>query len=537
MSLRHIAALLLFSLPLLAGERPIVGHASMLGDVSLSPFSSWRGYPTEVSIATDGDETLLVWVTRGSVFAQRLDRNGAAVTETPAVLVRGAQPSPPYADQRVRAVHASGGYVVFYAMLGENYRWTLRAMRLTRQLERIDDRELVNESAAIGDAVAAGNEILLTAGRTLFRLRPDLSVIDTDPFDATTLVPAPHGTLALTNQLPALSARMLDGAASVRLATAYQPASAQGVWTGSHYVVVWADYGWVYATTLDRDLRPSKTITLDSKSTCESGTCLLSAAAISADEAIVSWASQSQTMAVRVRNGAVVDSTPFALGVHAKLHRTAAGRFLTVDGSLKVRVFDLPPASSPATLTPVATVRTAAYETLAGVAWTSTEVAVARHRADDTNIVSILDRDGRTLREVSIRSGRRVSIASDGTDFYALISGSYSKSHFQKVAAGAPVAELPANVVDALEWGGTGFLILQSGYADYTNQVQYRTRGLWVTREGKVELLPCPMWEFPQTIESAHMMRAGDDVHVIAGKYTTSLRRDCLFMPLDEIGP
>ncbi|HVE71579.1 MAG TPA: hypothetical protein VNI54_09450 [Thermoanaerobaculia bacterium] len=522
--------LLLLSLSLFAGERAVRGPETLLGDATLSPISDWR-YGTVGAIASDGDEIVLFWIGCGSLYAQRLDRNGNAVTPLPQILVRGMV-LPPYVSGKIAAVHAGGHYVVFYSWY-DRFRFSLRALRLTRELEPVDERVLEAATSAISDAVVAGDEIVLGASREVFRLRHDLTLIErVKGFDVTDLLATPHGVLVVTNSEPAIGVRMLDGSASARLASVYEPSVAQSVWTGSEYVVAWADYRWLFLLSMDRQFRATPQVQID-KAVCDG--CVFNLVAVSAGEALLTWQSAGVTRAARVRNGVVTDTTPFVLGpAPLTLFRTEAGRFLTVDRGMNVRVFDMPPAASPASLAPAATIRTAMDETLADVAVSPAEIAVARHRANGSNIVSILDREGRPLREVTIRDGVNVALAHDGQDFYAVIHNP-STTAFQKVAPGAPVTQLPFGVIAALEWSGDAFIILQSGYADFSGQMQHKTRVLSVNREGKAGLAPCPVWELPGTTSIATLIRAGDDLHIVAAGYETSLRRDCAVMPLVPI--
>ncbi len=121
---------LLFAIGVAAGEQAVRGPEVLLGDPTLAPIAGPNTSGTTAAMATDGDEVVLVWTGRSSLYAQRLDRDGRRATELPKLLMAGTRSGPAVATP-LRTFHAAGLYWIFFNRL-ENQQWTTWAMRLTR---------------------------------------------------------------------------------------------------------------------------------------------------------------------------------------------------------------------------------------------------------------------------------------------------------------------------------------------------------------------------------------------------------------------
>ena len=522
----RLLALLLLTLPLLAGERAVAGPETLLGDATLVPIAEPSLFGNTAAMATNGDEVLLVWIARGSLYAQRLDRSGSPATPLPTLLVRGPR-LPPMGGLRV--LHAGGLYTIFVHANVEG-KWASWAFRVTRELEIVDARIVTFDP--INDVVYDGDEYVLATGRNVFRLRDDFSVIEMLPnFYGSVLAPSPHGALLITAAAPDITARMIDDSVPVRIASAFWIDAVRAMWTGTQFLVVWTDCPYTKALILDENLvARGAPVTLDDTLCTWDNIEIVK---VAEDDVIVTWQSGESTRAQRLRGGVPSDSK-LPLGSFVKTLYSPHGLLFTVDNQLNVRAFVPGTTQSPSTLPVRATPLAAAEESVLAVAASATEAAIARHRNDGTNIVSIVDRDGRPLRDVPIPSGDSVSLAHDGTSFYALVSDDL-ESRFQKVASGASAVRLPVRADPALVWAGSGFYILQSKYSDFTGFIQYRSRFLWLTREGVVELPPCENWEFPTTAGEPVVVRAGEEITVAIGFYLARIRGKCQTGPVVNV--
>lgn len=521
--LAFLGALLATSLT--AGELPAIGPGTLLGDAALAPIG--QSWTLSTALATDGDEVVLFWSGRSALYAQRLDRHGRLVTGLPVLLLGGTLADEVYVHSKPRVVYAGGIYTIFFDAAGRDRRVGAWSMRLTRELEVLDVRMLAPFDS-VRDAARAGDEIILLTVRNLWRLRDDLSVIEKRPASAgLALAPSPSGTVVISGYAPAITARMVDDSASARVETVDEVNSLRAVWTGTRYLIVWTSCRWGCITSmvaLDQELRPQGRPVLLAIEGCAS--CHLGITLLGHDDAFVTWQQSGGTRGVRVRNGTLDDPKPWVLGDHSTTLFTAQGLLFDVDSQLNVRAFVLDPLDRrPGALPVISTPRAAVEETIAAVARSATEVAVARRRGS-ANLVSILDHEGRTLREVPIAAGEDVALAHDGTRFYALVS-TYGESRLQRVESGAAAVKLPFRAANALAWAGSGFVILQSNYPDPAGAPVPRTRMLWLTREGAVEVLPCPNWEFPTAAETVTVAEAGPYTVINVDGWSARVRDGC----------
>ncbi|HUR79221.1 MAG TPA: hypothetical protein VM733_00545 [Thermoanaerobaculia bacterium] len=520
--------LLLFVLPLAAsGEQLVRGPETLLGNADLAPLGG-----ASLQMASDGDEVVLAFITRNCVYAQRLDRNGVALTPLPVLIASGNVVR--RAMDPLRVVYAGGFYTFFFTRYDHaTQQWSVQATRVTRDLELVETRAI--EASSLLDAVRTNGDIVVMTYDSLWFLRDDLSVIRrTARVDGAMLVASPQGALMLTALEPVLSARFLDNGLSARIAGVYKPQKIAGAWTGSEFLIAWSDWGHVYAATLDAELRVRVKPVLLSDFSNVCADCSVSVVAMSSGEALVRWQRGSTSLAARFRDGVMVEKTPWILGTSVTPFVTSSGLVIMAGPSLDVRAFVAGAVSEPAKQSVTATVRVAAEESLAAVAASASEVAVARHRADGTNFVSVVDHDGRALRDVRIANGARVALAHDGTAFYALVTDGYT-AQFQKVADGAGVTKLNVRLANLLHWEGTQFLILQNGYADFTGAQVNKTRALAIARDGTVGLPRCAMWEFPLTSGRARVLRGGTDTFIAVENDLARLRDDCQTGPPDPL--
>lgn len=519
--MRAALVTLLLTLPLLAGERAVAGAERLLGDATLAPIAVPYRYGNDTVMATDGDEVLMVWTDRGSLYGQRLDRFGKRATALPTLLYRGSRNVP---VSGLRVVYAGGLYTIFFHTLDEKRTWVTSAIRLTPKLDVVMDRRVVLQ-AAILDGVHTGEEFVLVTDKNVWRMRDDFSVIALLPkFDGSVLVPSPRGVLLIAASEPAMTARMIDDSISVRVASADNVQAMRAMWTGTEYLLVWTD-GRTKALVLDENLvARAAPVTLDDKGCTW---CSVGIAKIGNDDVIVTWQVGDNTRMRRLRNGLPADSASIYLGDFIKAFSSAHGLLFTVDRMLNVRAFIPGSTGSPSALPVLAMPVAAAEESVVAVGTSASEVAIVRQRNDRTNVVSIVDPDGRTLREVAIPAGDFVNLSHDGKDFYALVSN-YYESRFQRVEAGAAATKLAFRADRALVWTGSGFFILQSDYRDFTGATQYRSRFLGLTREGVVELPPCEHWEFPSSASwPPAVVRTGDETAVAVGFHIARLRGAC----------
>jgi hypothetical protein len=469
-------------------------------------------------LATDGDEVLMVWTGRGTMYAQRLDRDGHRAAPLPVVLVPGSP--------NVRAPHpesllyAGGVYCLFF-----NQPDGTAVMRLSRDAEVLDVRVL--DSAKMHHLARAGEEILLSTTRGVLRLREDLSVIAETPMPSGAgeqIVPSPHGTLMLSARVPAITARYLDGSGAVRIASVDRYPSARMVWSGSEYIVAWSGCGpesysscGMWVVTLDEQLRPHALPTKIDDNVCTG--CAVDLIPLGGGRAYVTWQKGEETLGLPLQKDVTFGYAPARFGRSARVLITSQGRLMAAEAALNVRVVAPFVGSGKAPLT--ATVQAAVEETLAATAVSATEAAVVRQRVVDgkpTNVVTIVDHDGRVLRDVRIGNGTYVALGHDGQDFYALVNDTF-ESTFQKVAEGAPVVKLPFRPVSVLPWVGSGFVLFQSGWRDFTGTQQNRTRLLWLDRAGQLSFPPCPHWEIDDPVSSPTVVDTGVETVLVAPGY------------------
>lgn len=517
-----LAVLLLLAIPLRAGERPVPGPETLLGDLSLGPITEPWG-SSAILMATDGDEVLLVWIGRWSLYGQRLDREGRAVTAFPSLLVRGNSFSP---VSGVQVVFTNGMYTLFHNRL-EGSKWATWATRVTRELEVVDERKIFAEG--MNRVGQRGDELVVLTTSAVVRLDDSLEVLETQKrLETYEIVPSPRGTLLIAATAPAITARMLDDSIAVRIASADAVRDLRALWTGTEYVLAWSDCHGSCRTrllVLDERLAAKSSIVDLDQGGCS--TCRIGLAQTAEDDVIVTWQRGDNTRAQRVLRGSPAYATPAYLGDFMTAFYSAHGLLLTVDRKLNVRAFAPGQVSAPSALPVVATPRAANEESILAVATGRDEVAVARHRNDGSNAVSILDRDGRTLREIDLGFGDRVTLAHDGNDFYALVTG-FGGASFQKVAAGASPVILPFAPDPALVWAESGFYILQSNFTDFTGRPQYRTRFLWLTKEGKVEPPPCENWDFPSSASYPPVViDTGEETVIAFGRHLARIRGKC----------
>lgn len=514
--------LLILTGALTAAAQLVTGPETLLGDATLAPIATQSSTVSTPVLASDGDEILMVWTGRSSLYAQRLDRHGRLVTELPKLLVSGAPDSGQVSGARV--VYTGGLYAIFYSRLNAERRFETWVLRVTRELEIVDQR-VFTPSDSVYDIVRDGDELLLLMRNSVWRVRDDLSVIGTVaiPYTASrSIAPSPHGTLLVSGAAPAITVRMLDESVTARLVSADSVGGLRAMWTGTQFLVVWSRcFQSSCATslvTLDEQLRPIVGPVPLETGGCNG--CGVGITLLGTDDALVTWSGVDKIRGLRVRKGRPEERTPWNFGT-TNTFLTAQGLLLTVS-ALSVRAF-VPDALSqdPATLPVVAVPQGAGEERIIAVGRSAGEVAVVRRRPDGANVASILDHDGRVLREAGVPSGEPVALGHDGRDFYALVS-----NQFQKLEQSAVAVRLPFAPASALVWAGSGFVILQQDYADHTGRTQYRTRMLWLTREGVVELPPCPNWEFPSG-GPASVVEAGGDTVIAVGKHLARIRDGC----------
>jgi hypothetical protein len=511
--------ILLAASTLAAGERIVRGPETILGEsTALAPFpAASTGAPL---LATDGDEVLMVWSARGTTYAQRLDRDGHLAAPLPVVLMPGS-PSV-QAPHPERLLYLGGVYCLFF-----NQPDGTAAMRLTRDAEVIDVR--VIDAAQMRDLVRDGEEILVSTTRGVLRLREDLSILAEAPMLAGAgeqIVPSPYGTLMLSSRAPAITARFLDGSGAVRIASLDRDASARMVWSGSEFIAVWIGCGpesfsscgtWV--VTLDEQLRQHALPTKIDDNVC--GGCAVGLIPLGGGRAYVTWQKGEETRGLPLQKDVTFGFAPARFGPNARVLITSQGRIITAEAALNVRV--VLPFVDAAKVPITATVQAAVEETLVATASSATEAAIARQRVIDgkrTNIVTILDHEGHPLREVRIGNGALVALGHDGHDFYALASDTFESS-FQKVAEGAVAVKLPVRPVNVLAWVGSGFVVMQSGWRDFSGTEQNRTRLLWLDRAGQLSLPPCPTWEIGNSVSSATVIDIGAETFIVAPGYSS----------------
>jgi hypothetical protein len=527
----HLSLVLAVALRLAAGERAVPGPETILGDSALAPIGQpFRGNTS--TLATDGDEVVVVWAGRSSLYAQRLDRFGARVTPLPSLLVRSERSAP---VDEPRVFFSGGLYTVFYDRF-ENARWETWALRLTRELEIVEQRRVSADFSS--EIVQDGDEFLLVTGESIVRIRNDFSVVATSSRrDAAVVVPSPHGTLLVAKTEPAISARMLDDSISVRVTSGDRVQAMDAVWTGTQYLVVWMDCPYTSCTTRLLALDASLAVSWGPVDLERTGCtyCHVEITKLGNDDSYITWPAGPNTRGIRVRGELLPLPTPMAMGTDVRMLYSAHGLLFTVDSGLNVRTFSPGANVTPSTLPVLSTPLAAVEESIIAVAGSPGEAAIVRQRPDASNIASIVDRDGRVLREVSLPTGREVSLGHDGKDFYALVSTSF-ETRFLKVEKGAVEVKLPFIPEPTLIWADTGFIILQSNYRDYTGTMRYRSRFLWLTREGQVELPPCENWEFPTSADLPPVVvQAGEEIAVAVGPNIALLRNNCQTGPPQKL--
>lgn len=505
-----LAMLLFLAGTLSAGERAVRGPESLLGDAAIGPIDT--GYGSRRFLASNGDEIMLVWTSRGSLYAQRLQRDGTLATPFPTLLLPGTENRP--AVELTGAVHAGGLYVLFMNGGGQS-----RAMRITRDAEVVDVRVL---PAKVGEATKAGNEIFLRTATGFLRLREDLSVAGELAAGNGSLVVSPQGLLLLTTENAAFTARYLDGSHSVRIAatSGMVMRSARLVWTGTDFIAAWtACHSWgscdVSLTRLDAQLQPRmQPVKMERCNGCEV-TDLLRLDG----ERVFLIRNDDRTAGRLLGQAGALDGDSVDLGEDAATMHLGGDMLLSVDTDLNVRLFPAFRTSAPA---PVATVQTAVDETVVTVASSAGEAAVVRKRVlggETRHLVSILDAEGRTLREVAIPAGDDTTLAHDGQHFYALVSNTW-ESFFVKVESGATPVKLSIRTVPGgLFWLGDRFVVLESGFVDFTGRTAEKTRPLALDRSGALALLDCAIPEIDHRMRPVTVVDTGDTILVLEPRY------------------
>jgi hypothetical protein len=527
-----LVLLLTLGTVLTAGERPVAGPETLLGDDALAPLTTWSF--RSPALATDGDELLFVWSGRGSIYAQRLDRQGKPLTPLPTLLFPGRQ-SNGGGVTNMYAVWAGGFYHIFFSV-EEDWSWSLRVMRVTRDAELVDVRVLA-PGASASDVAVVNDEIIVAGYRTLWRLRPDLSVIATEVLERS----APHtiaraadgGLLLLAGGPPAVTARRLDrDGGTVRIGTATSSDPLRILWTGTEYLAAWSSCEWGGCGTtllrLDARLVPKGDPKVIGGGNCYS--CDIGLTSLGDETVLVTWQATTAngshaTHAKRVRAGVVLDEKDLVFGPQAATVRTPQGLLVLADSTPQVHVIS-PAFTAERTAAP----RAAAEETVAAVASSPSGFAVVRRRAagaEMQNIATILDDEGNVRREVRLPPGSNVALASFGRDFYALVTDSWSPaSWFQKVEEGAPAVRLPQQVLPLLVWTGRDFLTLQAGWYE-EGEYQAKTRVLWLDRNGAPKDVPCGDVVLPGASWDVRVFSGGGETFVVTPQAMLRLRGRC----------
>lgn len=512
-------AIVLLAQALSAGERPVVGGETLLGDATVAPMRPAAF--DSCDLASDGDEILFVWMDGGSLYAQRLNRHGNPLTAFPRVLLQG-QGS--WGERWLhRVLWLDGLYCIFFTDTNRS----LSVMRLTRDAEIVDVRVLHAKDGG-GQIITAGDEILILTSSTLLRLRADLSVISATPRPQPALqqrlAASPRGTLILTLTAPAISARFLDDVAGsgVRVGSAEKVGGGAMAWTGTELVAVWTDCPYSYCTAwmarFDEQLRPKG----DPFKIGDSGDAAIGLAP-AADDTVLVMQSGSGTSVRRFRRGVALDGS-FSVGHRAVAFLSSQGTLFLADAKLKVYATASNAATAPLV---VAEPQAAAAERILDVASSPDGVAIARQRLEQYGgvvHVTLTDGDGKAVRDVQLSApADSVALASDGRDFYALIGS----SRFQKVEQDAPLTALPFRAVTALAWTGTSFVTMQRGWND--GQRYYGSTWLrWLDRNGEVVIPRCSPAEIRTEVNRATFVPGrGGEMLVAADEYLVHIENDC----------
>lgn len=543
-----ILLLLLLGSVLTAGERPVVGPETVLGDTALRPIGT--SFFASSAIASDEDGMLFVFSGRGALYAQRLDRDGRLATPLPTLLVPGiGAEASPYIQARV--VWTGGLYWIFFWG-----RQSLELMRVTRDLETVDVRPL-EMSFALEDLWTEGDQLVLVGGGRVWRLRQDLSVAASQElkdwdWGSTTVSRLRDGShVYLTGLPPAITARLPDGRV-LRLVSTSNRTRARMVWTGREYLAAWASCDGtcrVRMQRLDEALRPKGEPVLVADSDCYN--CDVGLTVLGDETVLIVWRRNSTDGTQdwggkRYRADVSLDPRPLVFGPNAVPFLTAQGLLLAVDTSPAVRVAPPPGTATGERIPPIAEPQAAAEEVVVAVASSPTGIAVARqHRTGEgwLNAVTILDRDGAVVRDVPIAGGPSVSLASDGRDFYALIRRDYWTSALQKVDAGSAPVNLGFVAQPAIARAGDKFVTLESGWfidRDGEREYQYKTRLRWLDRGGRSVISLCPVWDIPTLVDTPERDRvafvsAGGESFVMFPGGILRLRDGCAAGPPEQV--
>lgn len=493
-----LAVLLILTVSLAAGERPVLGVETVLGDAARAPLPDVYDWLTPF-VATDGDGFVVAWEARRALYVQRFDRQGRPLGGPPTLLLV----RPEFTSLWVGGLVSVGGvYHLFYNDTREA--WVLR---LTREGEVIERRRLFAD--VLWGITHIGNEILATNDKRMVRMREDLSVIEEIAGGGWRFIDSPRGVVALQSSAGSTTARYLDGSEPVRL-----PVGAL-VWSGTEFL---GATGGQSVIRFDAQLKQiGSPVPL---SVC----CYIQDLVVVGPDRVFVTAHDVTTGGVIVDRGVPVTTTPVILGERARTIRTADQLLFSVDRRLNARLFSESFAYRTAPVS--GEVRIAADELIGSGTASATEVAVARLRipANDSErrevLVSILDHEGRLLREVSLGTAwlPKVALGHDGHDFYALIQEVYGAGWFRRVDPLAAPVRLPVRVIPMLAWNGFAFVIAQDGYRNFEGNWQYLRRFLWLHRDGTLAWPPCPNWSFFGG-NDVRVFNPGPSMVVVAGTY------------------
>ena len=519
-----------------AGERPILGPETLLGDATLT--KGFQNGSTSPHLATDGDSILMAWGNGGNLLVQLLTREGRLATALPTVLMPRLAGSTD--GSVVRVLWLDGLYWVFGRSAGE-----FVVIRLSRDLEIIDVRKR-SDLRLVFDVEVIGDEIFMLAGERKWRMTRDLEIVAEAPlrYASRSLVPSPHGMFLLTASDPAITAERFDGTGSVRIASVEKMGDARMAWTGTEFVVVWTDCSydsceaWMarFDETLSAKGEPVKIDGGGYQNRWVHLTVIGDDTVFVLAEGVTGgpYSYVDASLGRRYRQGVALESKPRIAGRSAVPILTSQGQLFVVDGNLNVSL--VPPAGAPndGQLLPViASPRSAASETLGSVAMSANGIAVVRRRfvaGVYANSVSILDSDGKLLREMPLPSSE-ILLSSDGRDFYAVGHDYYGYSWFQKLEPGTPQIQLPFRALAPLAWSG-GMFVTVAAYR--TAEGDERTRLRWLDRNGQSLAPFCKGWEAPWSAE-ASLVEGGGQTYFMWYTRALQVRNGCAVGDVVEI--
>ena len=493
---RHLSfVLLLVALSLHAGQRPVLGTETILGDAARAPLPNVYDWLNPF-VATDGDGFLVAWTARNAIYVQRFNRLGQPLGQLPSLLL--ARPERGSALWLGGLVHAGGNHYLFFNDTGGSW-----VFILTRDGQIVERRPLFSESVfgveAIGGEILAGND------KRIVRMREDLTVIGEIAGGGWRFIDTPKGVLALLPKSRALIVRALDGSAPREV-----PVEAL-VWSGTEFL------GSTGRSVQRFDAQLQALGTAVALPVC----CSVQDLVVLGNDRVFVTADDETTKGVIVERGVPV-SGPLTLGERATTLRSADNQLFSIDRRLTARLF----AETAGSATVTGEVQITPDEMIAAGFASATEVAIARVRIAPPNsevrevLVSILDHEGRLLREVSLGNAwlPTVALAHDGRDFYALISEIHGGVWLRKVESGAAPIRLNVSAIPLLAWNGSAFVIAQDGFPDYKGSWQYLRRFLWLGRDGTLSVPPCENWSFFGG-NDVRIFNPGPEMIMVAGTY------------------